>query len=90
MAKNITYEERCTIEHMLNASYSVDEIQRCIKRSKRTFKREISRCEDNKYVATVAQSHASQKMCRRQEFHLTIAAKDYINDKLSSLGRLSQ
>ena len=22
MAKNITYEERCTIEHMLNASYS--------------------------------------------------------------------
>ena len=54
MAKNIMYEERCTIEHMLNASYSVDEIQRCIKRSKRTFKREISRCEDNKYVATVA------------------------------------
>jgi len=84
MAKNITYEERCTIEHMLNASYSVDEIQRCIKRSKRTFKREISRCEDNKYVATVAQSHASQKMCRRQEFHLTLAAKDYINDKLVS------
>ena len=23
-------------------------------------------------------------MCRRQEFHLTIAAKDYINDKLLS------
>jgi IS30 family transposase len=82
MAKNITYEERCTIGYMLNASHSVDEIQICLKRSTRTLKRELSRCEDNQYVAITVQSCASQKMCRRQELHLTTAAKDYINDKL--------
>lgn len=70
MAKNITYEERCTIEYMFNTRFSVLEIHTCLKRSKRTLKRELSRCENNQYVATVAQSHASRKVCRQQNLIL--------------------
>lgn len=61
MAKNITFEERYTIECMLNANYSLKSIYSCIKRPYRTLKREISRCDADKYNAIEAQEHASKR-----------------------------
>ena len=77
MAKNITFEERYTIECMLNSNYSLQSIYSCIKRTYRTLKREISRCETNKYIASVAQKHASKKMSREQNYNLDICAPNF-------------
>lgn len=82
MAKNITFEERYTIECMLNANYSLKSIYLCIKRTFRALKREITRCEPNKYTATAAQEHASKKMSRKQGYDLDILAEEYIRNRL--------
>ena len=82
MAKNITFEERYTIECMLNSNYSLKSISLCINRTYRTLKREISRCKSNKYIASKAQKHASQKMARDQHFHLDGLAEEYIRKRL--------
>jgi len=82
MAKNITFEERYTIECMLNSNYPLQAIYNCIKRTYRTLKRELSRCDPNKYIASVAQKHASKKMSREQNYNLGILAEDYIREKL--------
>jgi IS30 family transposase len=82
MAKNITFEERYTIECMLNSNYSLKSIYSCIKRTYRTLKREISRCELNKYTASASQKHASKKMSRKLGYDLDILAEEYIRNKL--------
>ena len=82
MAKNITFEERYTIECMLNANYSLKSIYSCIKRPYRTLKREISRCDPDKYNATEAQEHASKKMARKQGYNLNSLAEEYIRNRL--------
>ena len=82
MAKNITFEERYTIECMLNSDYSLKSICSCINRTYRTLKREISRCKANKYIASEAQTHASQKMSRDQSFHLDRLSEEYIHKRL--------
>ena len=79
MAKNITFEERYTIECMLNSNYSLKSIHSC---TYRTLKREISRCEPNKYIASVAQEHASKKMSRKQGHNLDTLAEEYIRNRL--------
>lgn len=82
MAKNITFEERYTIECMLSSNYSLKSICSCINRTYRTLKREISRCKPNKYIASEAQTHASQKMSRDQSFHLDMLSEEYIHKRL--------
>ena len=44
MAKNITYEERFTIERMLKANYTLRDIARCICRAYSTIRHEVKRC----------------------------------------------
>jgi len=82
MAKNITFEERYTIECMINSNYSLESVYSCIKRTYRTLKREISRCAPNNYLASVAQEHASKKMSRKQGYNLDKFAEEYIRTKL--------
>lgn len=82
MAKNITYEERYTIECMLDSNYSLKSICSCINRTYRTLKREISRCDSNKYIASEAHQNASKKMSRNQSFQLDKLTEEYIRKKL--------
>ena len=78
MAKNITFEERFTLDRMLNAKYSMSRISACIGRSYKTIRREINRCPRGSYNADLAQKSASKKMVRKQIFNLTEESKNYI------------
>ena len=60
MAKNITFKKQYTIECILNLNYSLKSKYLCIKKTYRILKRQITRCESNKYIASVSQKHASK------------------------------
>ena len=83
MAKNITFEERYTLDCMLSAKYSMSTIASCIGRSYKTVRREINRCPKGSYSADLAQKSASKKMARKQIFILTEEAENFIIKNLT-------
>jgi IS30 family transposase len=83
MAKNITFEERYTLDRMLRSKYSIPRIASCLGRSYKTVRREINRCHKDSYSADIAQINASKKMARKQAFALTEESENYIIENLT-------
>jgi len=82
MAKNITYEERFTIERMLKANYTLRDIARCICRAYSTIRHEVKRCISEPYSAPVAHKIATESMIRKPKFELCPKTKEFIDKQL--------
>jgi IS30 family transposase len=82
MAKNINYEERFTIERMLQGGHTIKQIAICLCRSYSAIKREIRRCAAGLYSAISAHQDARAKMIRVSRFELPDDTRQFIINHL--------
>lgn len=82
MAKNINYEERFTIERMLQCGYKIKRVGICLCRSYSAIKREIRRCDAGLYSAISAHQNARAKMTRVSRFELPDDTRQFIINQL--------